>query len=150
MESVQLPFKTTVHLPEGAKVEWKDSYNRMVHMYENGFDQPEEQYEFYRERTEMKRNLLRTGDFSLTLKNPTNYDKQTFTCTVYDREGKILMKKQVELEVKGQFCLFDSFNDNNNNNDPSTKKTKGFVFQTQLRKFDCIYLTTTQSSLTVT
>ncbi len=120
VESVQLPCKTTVHLPEGSKMEWKDSFNETVHVYENGSDQPEEQYESYRGRTEMNEDLLRTGDFSLTLNNPTNFDTQIFNCIVYDREGKILMKKQVLLEVKGQFCLFDSFSDNNNNNDPRT------------------------------
>ncbi len=61
VESVQLPFKTTSHLSDDTKVKWKNSYNMMVHMYQNGSDQPEKQHEFYRERTEMKEDLLRTG-----------------------------------------------------------------------------------------
>ncbi len=40
----------------------------MIHVYHNGSDQPEKQNQSYRERTEMKRNLLRIEDFSLTLK----------------------------------------------------------------------------------
>ncbi|KAF3698364.1 Butyrophilin-like protein 2 [Channa argus] len=101
VESVQLPCKTTVHLPEDVTVEWRlSSYTFKVHVYQNGSDQPEEQFYLYKGRTEMKRNLLKTGDLSLTLKYPTDWDKKTYTCTVYSREGNILMKKDVKLQVK--------------------------------------------------
>ncbi|KAK2863572.1 hypothetical protein Q5P01_003105 [Channa striata] len=99
VESVQLPCKTTVHLPEDVRVEWRDSY-RKVDVYQNGSGQPEEQIEFYKDRTEMKRDLLKTGDLSLTLKYPTDRDRDTFTCSVYNREGNVLMRKQLELQVK--------------------------------------------------
>ncbi|XP_024865432.1 uncharacterized protein LOC108245579 isoform X2 [Kryptolebias marmoratus] len=101
-ESVLLPCRTTVHLPEDAKVEWRDRKNDKVHVFENGSDQPEDQDQIYRNRTEMNEGLLRTGDLSLTLRRPTDGDSQTFTCSVYSREGNILMKKQVQLEVKVQ------------------------------------------------
>uniref|UniRef100_A0A671UA71 Ig-like domain-containing protein n=1 Tax=Sparus aurata TaxID=8175 RepID=A0A671UA71_SPAAU len=104
-ESVQLPCKTTVHLPKDAKVEWRYGYYGKVHVYQNGSDQPEEQDDDYRGRTEMKRNLLKTGDLSLTLKYPKETDSNTYTCTVYNREGRNLMEKQVVLKVKGQFYL---------------------------------------------
>ncbi|XP_067378947.1 butyrophilin-like protein 2 [Channa argus] len=101
VESVQLPCKTTVHLPEDVTVEWKITLaTNKVHVYQNGSDQPEEQDEDYRGRTEMKGNLLKTGDLSLTLKYPTDMDRRPFTCTVYSREGNILMKKDVKLQVK--------------------------------------------------
>ncbi|XP_067379003.1 myelin-oligodendrocyte glycoprotein-like [Channa argus] len=106
VESVQLPCKTIVCLPVDAKVQWKNSKDWMIHVYENGSDQPEEQDEFYKGRTEMNRNLLKTGDLSLTLKYPTDEERGACSCTVYSREGNILMKKVVMLQVKGQFkCL---------------------------------------------
>ncbi|XP_030579205.1 uncharacterized protein LOC115775818 [Archocentrus centrarchus] len=100
VESVQLLCKTTVHLPGDAEVEWKDRENRKVHVYQSGSDQPGEQDQLYRERTKMKRNLLRIGDLSLTLKHPRDKDTNTYTCTVYSREGNILMKKEMLLTVR--------------------------------------------------
>uniref|UniRef100_A0A3Q1H9L0 Ig-like domain-containing protein n=1 Tax=Anabas testudineus TaxID=64144 RepID=A0A3Q1H9L0_ANATE len=81
VESVQLPCETTVQLPEDVRVKWTNSKNWKVHVYQNGFNLPEEQHQFYRGRTEMKRNLLKPGDLSLTLKHPTDEDRGTFTCT---------------------------------------------------------------------
>uniref|UniRef100_A0A3Q2VKU4 Ig-like domain-containing protein n=2 Tax=Haplochromini TaxID=319058 RepID=A0A3Q2VKU4_HAPBU len=100
-ESVQLPCKTTLELPEGAKVEWMDTY-RKVHVYENGSNKPDKQDQDYRGRTEMNEDLLKTGDFSLTLKYPTDRDTKIYTCAVYSREGNIMFKKAVNLKVKGQ------------------------------------------------
>ncbi|CAI5682803.1 unnamed protein product [Oreochromis niloticus] len=100
VESVQLPCKTTVCLPKDAKVEWKDSDDEDVHVYKNGSEQPEEQDQYYRDRTKMKRKLLKPGDLSLTLKYPTDVDNHTYTCTVYSREGNILLKRKVELKVR--------------------------------------------------
>ncbi|XP_025760814.1 uncharacterized protein LOC112845609 [Oreochromis niloticus] len=100
VESVQLPLNTTFHLPEDAKVEWMDIINRKVHVYENGSDQPKEQHQVYRDRTKMNEDLLKTGDLSLTLKYPTDDDNRTYTCTVYSREGNILLKRKVELKAR--------------------------------------------------
>ncbi|KAM9335396.1 uncharacterized protein ABDE67_020371 [Symphorus nematophorus] len=57
VESVQLPCKTTVHLPEDVSVEWMDRNNRKVHVDQNSSDQSEEQHWSYRGRAEMKKNL---------------------------------------------------------------------------------------------
>uniref|UniRef100_A0A3Q2PS91 Ig-like domain-containing protein n=1 Tax=Fundulus heteroclitus TaxID=8078 RepID=A0A3Q2PS91_FUNHE len=95
-ESVLLPCRTTVTLTGDARVEWRGHNDWMVHVYENGSDHPEEQDQFYRNRTKMNEDPLRTGDLSLTLKYPIYRDRRIFTCIV-SREGKILMKKRVHL-----------------------------------------------------
>ncbi|MED6276084.1 hypothetical protein CHARACLAT_033447 [Characodon lateralis] len=100
VESVLLPWRTTVHLPGDARVEWRDGDGYKVHVYENGSDHPEEQHQFYRTRTKMNKHLLSTGDLSLTLKHPTDEDSNIYICIVSSREGNILMKKQVHLQVK--------------------------------------------------
>uniref|UniRef100_A0A3Q2U0H0 Ig-like domain-containing protein n=1 Tax=Fundulus heteroclitus TaxID=8078 RepID=A0A3Q2U0H0_FUNHE len=102
-ESVLLPCITTVTLPGDARVEWRDRGGRRVHVYENGSDHPEEQNQFYRNRTKMKEDLLRTGDFSLSLEHPTDRDTNIYTCSIFSRDGNILMKKQIDLRVKGQW-----------------------------------------------
>ncbi|XP_032418852.1 uncharacterized protein LOC116719975 isoform X9 [Xiphophorus hellerii] len=102
VESVLLPWRTTEDLDGDVKVEWKDGDNRTVHVYQNGSDQPGEQDEFYRTRTKMDENLLRTKDLSLTLNRPTERDRGIFTCIVYNKAGDILMKKQINLKVEVQ------------------------------------------------
>ncbi|KAL4008812.1 hypothetical protein ACER0C_002664 [Sarotherodon galilaeus] len=96
VESVQLPIKATLNLPKDVKVEWMDSSYRMLHVYPSSSDQPEEQDRRYRGRTEMNDE---NGDLTLTLKHPTDWDRGPYTCTLYSREGNILMRKQVDLKV---------------------------------------------------
>ncbi|XP_019211324.1 uncharacterized protein LOC109200266 [Oreochromis niloticus] len=91
VESVQLPFKTTLHLPKDAKVEWKDKGSRMIYVHQNGSDQPEEQHQAYKNRTKMNEDLMKTGDLSLTLKYPTDWDNRTYTCTPFTKFLRILM-----------------------------------------------------------
>ncbi|KAM4714649.1 butyrophilin-like protein 2 [Anableps anableps] len=99
-ESVLLSWKNKVQLPGDARVEWRDIRGRKVHVYQDGSDQPGEQDQFYRTRTRMNEDLLKTGDLSLTLRRPTDGDRSLFTCSVSRRDGDVLMKKQVQLEVK--------------------------------------------------
>ena len=105
MESVLLPFKTTPDLPDDTKVAWKRNDPKppvTVHVYPHGSDRPEEQNQVYRDRTEMKKDLLKTGDFSLTLKNPKHTDTGTYRCYIHNRDREILGGTTVLLKVKGQ------------------------------------------------
>uniref|UniRef100_A0A3Q4GXE0 Ig-like domain-containing protein n=1 Tax=Neolamprologus brichardi TaxID=32507 RepID=A0A3Q4GXE0_NEOBR len=92
-----LPFKTTENLPEDAKVQWKISGERMVHVYQNSSDLPEEQHQCYRGRTAIKQKLLKTGDLSLTLKQPTERDSGEYRCVV--KTEKIKRYKTVLLTL---------------------------------------------------
>uniref|UniRef100_A0A3B5R4F5 Ig-like domain-containing protein n=1 Tax=Xiphophorus maculatus TaxID=8083 RepID=A0A3B5R4F5_XIPMA len=108
VESVLLPCRTTENLDGDVKVEWRDEYDDVVHVYQNGSDQSEEQNQIYRTRTKMDENLLENKDLSLTLKYPA--DSGLFTCRVYSRDGEILMEKQVQLKVKGEFPAIQILN----------------------------------------
>lgn len=104
VEFVQLPCKTTIRLPEDSKVEWKDNDAVKVHVYENGSDQPEEQDEYYRGRTKMNEDMLKTGDLTLTLKQPIDWDSGEYSCEVSNRDNRmnrIWRHKTVLLIVKG-------------------------------------------------
>lgn len=103
-EFVLLPCKTTFYLLEDSKVEWTDRDNRKIHVYHSGSEQPDEQDWLFKDRTNMNEDPLKTGDLSLTVKYPIEWKRDICTCTVYSREGRILVKKQVELKVKGQCC----------------------------------------------
>uniref|UniRef100_A0A671VFB7 Ig-like domain-containing protein n=1 Tax=Sparus aurata TaxID=8175 RepID=A0A671VFB7_SPAAU len=94
--------QTTPDLPKDATVRWDCSY-RTVHLYENRSDQPEKQHQDYKDRTEMKKDLLKTGDLSLTLKYPKETDTGRYRCEVYNQDGNRLRVKRVKLEVKGQY-----------------------------------------------
>ncbi|MEQ2204911.1 hypothetical protein XENOCAPTIV_020844, partial [Xenoophorus captivus] len=92
VESVLLPCRTTVHLPGDAKVEWRDGRDRKVHVYKNGSDQPEEQHQFYRNRTKMNEDL------SLTLNCPTERDSGRYRFVFY--KWNIRRETTVRLKVK--------------------------------------------------
>uniref|UniRef100_A0A3P9PI80 Ig-like domain-containing protein n=1 Tax=Poecilia reticulata TaxID=8081 RepID=A0A3P9PI80_POERE len=101
-ESVLLPCRTIDHLP--VDVEWRDGYDDVVHVYENGSDQPGEQNQIY--RTRMDEDLLKTGDLSLTLRDPTLAG--TYTCRVYSRDGEILMEEKVLFSLEQFFFALNS------------------------------------------
>uniref|UniRef100_A0A3P9BS19 Ig-like domain-containing protein n=1 Tax=Maylandia zebra TaxID=106582 RepID=A0A3P9BS19_9CICH len=102
-KSVLLSFKTTANLPRDVTVQWTRSDSNMeVHVFESGNNQPDEQDQGYRGRTEMNEDPLRTGDLSLTLKPLHLTDRGVYTCTVYNKDGKKLLQKVVTLRVKGE------------------------------------------------
>ncbi|XP_014835664.1 PREDICTED: uncharacterized protein LOC106913621, partial [Poecilia mexicana] len=101
-ESVLLPWRTREDLDGDVRVEWTDDRDRTVHVYQNGSDQLGDQDQRYRTRTRMDENLLENKNLSLTLRRPTGGDGGTYTCRVSNMKGDVLMKKQVQLKVKGQ------------------------------------------------
>ncbi|XP_051254885.1 uncharacterized protein LOC127362766 [Dicentrarchus labrax] len=102
-ESVQMPFQSSVQLPDGARVEWSRCEPKpiKVHVYHNGQNLPEEQDKFYQGRTIVKENLLQTGDLSLTLSKPTDNDSDFYICTI-NVDGDIVWQNVVQLQVKVQ------------------------------------------------
>ncbi|XP_026004131.1 uncharacterized protein LOC113009796 [Astatotilapia calliptera] len=102
VKRVMLPFKTTADLPEDVRVEWRrtDLEDVKVLMHENHQKKHEEQHQDYQGRTEMKEELLRTGDLSLTLNFPRLTDSGVYTCTVYRKDGAILKQKVVILTIR--------------------------------------------------
>nr|XP_024654734.1 uncharacterized protein LOC112430613 [Maylandia zebra] len=82
-EFVRLPFRTTENLPEDAEIVWRHTEldpPLIVHVYENSSDRPHKQHQDYRDRTKMDDDLLKTGDLSLTLKQPTDGDSGEYSC----------------------------------------------------------------------
>lgn len=104
VESVQLPFITTVQLPEDTTVKWTDSSNRTVDVQQSDSNQPGEQHWFCMHHPVVKRILPTFVNLSLTLKYPIEKDTDTYTCTVSSRVKEIKLEKQVQLKVKGQSC----------------------------------------------
>ncbi|XP_074547461.1 uncharacterized protein LOC141806109 isoform X2 [Halichoeres trimaculatus] len=97
-----LPFVTTAQLPEDATVEWvrSGSIDMMVHVFENGTDQPYKQDECYHGKTRMNSDPLRCRDLSVTVVNSGYSDRGTYICTVR-REGYIFAQRKVLLRVRG-------------------------------------------------
>lgn len=104
-ESVRLSCRTSPDPPEDATVEWirSEPEPMTVFVFQNGSKHLKKQDESYCGRTEIKEDLLKTGDLSLTLKYPTERDSGSYICTIY-RDGHILREKVVLHHVKGWFC----------------------------------------------
>ncbi|XP_039464988.1 uncharacterized protein LOC120438630 [Oreochromis aureus] len=103
VKRVLLPFKTTADLLEDIRVEWRrsDLEDVKVLVYENSQNKHEDQHQDYKGRTEMKEELLITGDLSVTLNYPRLTDSRVYTCTVYKKDGAILKQKVVILSIRG-------------------------------------------------
>ncbi|XP_014889816.1 uncharacterized protein LOC106948579 [Poecilia latipinna] len=101
MESVQLPCRVNVSVSMESTVVWsrEDLRFSTVHIHQQSGDDLSEQNQRYSNRTMMSKDALQTGDLSLTLKNPTVSDSETYTCTVR-RFGRELSRIHVHLQVK--------------------------------------------------
>uniref|UniRef100_A0A669BX39 Ig-like domain-containing protein n=1 Tax=Oreochromis niloticus TaxID=8128 RepID=A0A669BX39_ORENI len=100
-EFVLLPFKIKEGFTQDVKVEWKHK-NKMVHEYQIGKDQCHLKDQDQKQRTEMKKDPLNTKDLSLTLKDLHLTDSGVYTCTVYNKDGHMLIQKSVTLSVRGE------------------------------------------------
>uniref|UniRef100_A0A669BHC0 Ig-like domain-containing protein n=1 Tax=Oreochromis niloticus TaxID=8128 RepID=A0A669BHC0_ORENI len=100
-EFVLLPFKIKEGFTQDVKVEWKHK-NKMVHEYQIGKDQCHLKGQDQKQRTEMKKDPLNTKDLSLTLKDLHLTDSGVYTCTVYNKDGHMLLRKSVTLSVRGE------------------------------------------------
>ncbi|XP_039893825.1 uncharacterized protein LOC120737277 isoform X2 [Simochromis diagramma] len=99
-ESVLLPCKTKPGLPKDIALEWTCA-DIVVYVYPHKSDHLKKQDGLYRDRTKMNKDLLRTGDLSLTLKHPTERDSGGYICTIY--RDKDILRQKVVLQVKEQF-----------------------------------------------
>ncbi|CAG5894054.1 unnamed protein product [Menidia menidia] len=101
-ESVLLPCRAAAGLPTGTTVEWTLSEPpRVVHVFPK---LSQIQDDVYCSRTEMKEDLLTTGDLSLTLRQPTVRDSGSYVCTVHT--GPDVLRQRVELQVKAPFPVW--------------------------------------------
>ncbi|GCC21743.1 hypothetical protein chiPu_0020218, partial [Chiloscyllium punctatum] len=83
--------------PEDMEVRWfRKGWQKIVHMYRKGKDEPDEQMKEYFGRTELFHNEFGKGNVSLLLRNVTVKDDGTFRCFVVskalDAEGPVELK----------------------------------------------------------
>ncbi|XP_018545894.1 uncharacterized protein LOC108892685 [Lates calcarifer] len=99
-ESVLLPCQVSVFLTEESMVVWtrEDFRDPIVHARQQSGDVLRDQNHRYTNRTSMRTDALQTGDLSLTLRNPTYSDSDTYTCTVTEF-GEELSRTEVQLSV---------------------------------------------------
>ncbi|XP_039464873.1 uncharacterized protein LOC120438548 isoform X1 [Oreochromis aureus] len=102
IQSVTLPCHYSNHIPEDPTVMWIriDLNPNFVHKQKEK-DDLTGQNQHYNRRTFMRSDALDTGDFSLTLRKPTETDTGKYTCTIGDGR-ELLILGDVQLLVKGQ------------------------------------------------
>lgn len=102
VESVLLTCKITF-VPQNPTLVWSrhDLDPPVVHQRNDAGDKLRDQNQHYWGRTSMKTDSPRTGDFSLTLRNPVLADSGTYSCTIISF-GNERALTEVRLQVKGQ------------------------------------------------
>lgn len=74
----------------------------LVHVYQNGQKQPDNQEQMYSGHTEMNEDPVGNKDLSLSLNDLCFSHLGVYTCTIY-RDEEVLLQKAVALWVKGQW-----------------------------------------------
>ncbi|CAG5994248.1 unnamed protein product [Menidia menidia] len=105
--SVVLPFKTTLDLPEDTMIVWErvEPEFMRVHKYQKGSNQTHQQDQFYRNRTRMEGEPLRTGDLSLTLVQPKVEDSGEYRCWM--ESSRVWREITIQLRVTGSDLVQD-------------------------------------------
>ncbi|XP_039889267.1 uncharacterized protein LOC120734504 isoform X2 [Simochromis diagramma] len=105
VESVLLICKDT-SVPFDPTLMWTrhDLNPPIVHERNDAGDELRAQNQRYRRRTSMKTDSLRTGDFSLTLRNPITSDSGNYTCTI-TAFGNTRTLSTLELQVKEPYIF---------------------------------------------
>lgn len=80
-----LPCFVETPLPlDVLEVEWKRTdKEELLHLFQNGEDKPEAQYQSYRGRAGFFSEQVLKGNFSLLLENITVADAGSYKCVVY-------------------------------------------------------------------
>uniref|UniRef100_A0A3B5R0Y4 Ig-like domain-containing protein n=1 Tax=Xiphophorus maculatus TaxID=8083 RepID=A0A3B5R0Y4_XIPMA len=99
-DSVVLPCSTSSRLPEDTSVEWTRSEPEFMMVHSSSSQRKQDG--FYRDRTEMNKDFLRTGDVSLTLRNPRDRDDGRYVCTVYRDQDVLRHTVVLKYVNKGQ------------------------------------------------
>uniref|UniRef100_A0A669E4M8 Ig-like domain-containing protein n=1 Tax=Oreochromis niloticus TaxID=8128 RepID=A0A669E4M8_ORENI len=102
-ESVLLPCQLLAAPSEFTAAVWdrKDLNIPTVHVRVKSGDDLDDQNQRYTNRTSMSADALQTGNFSLTLRNPTVSDSGTYTC-ILRITGRDVSWTYLQLKVTGQ------------------------------------------------
>ncbi|KAL1279300.1 hypothetical protein QQF64_025973, partial [Cirrhinus molitorella] len=88
--SVVLPCFCAKHfLSNDLKVEWRKDSGTLVHLYQDGESQTDDQHEDYKERAHLFTEEIQHGNISLRLDNLRAEDEGQYTCTVYNKQRSV-------------------------------------------------------------
>uniref|UniRef100_A0A3Q4G0Y1 Ig-like domain-containing protein n=1 Tax=Neolamprologus brichardi TaxID=32507 RepID=A0A3Q4G0Y1_NEOBR len=102
-ESVLLPCQVPADVSRSfTAAVWKNEElrNPTVHLRRQKSDDLSGQNNVYKHRTSMRVDALQTGDLSLTLRKPTVSDSGNYTC-IPSKEGEVQSETVVQLKVTG-------------------------------------------------
>ncbi|CAI5682860.1 unnamed protein product [Oreochromis niloticus] len=103
---VLLPCQYSGVIFKNHTVMWtrNDLNPKTVHRQREGGDDLREQNQRYSERTSMRPDARDTGDFSLTLRKPTESHSGKYTCSITDGQEELIVR-HVWLQVKGSVFM---------------------------------------------